>query len=115
MREKPILWQGYSFRDLMDDHIFSLEARKVAGQQLRKVQRADEPDDWKPFEEVGAGTKEIRIKLLDGAFRVMYVAKFPEGVYVLHCFKKKSQQTSQHDKDIAKLRYKAVIQQRSGK
>ena len=101
MEEKKIDWRGSSFKDLLDENIFSLEARRVAGTQLRKVQRGDEPDDWKPFDELGAGTKEIRIKLPDGAFRVMYVAKFPEAVYVLHCFKKKTQQTSQHDKDIA--------------
>lgn len=113
MKEKPIDWRGSSFKDLTDENVFSLEARKVAGTQLRKIQRGDEPDDWKPFDDIGAGTKEIRIKFADGAFRVMYVAKFPEAVYVLHCFKKKTQQTSQHDKDIAKLRYKAVIQERS--
>ncbi len=113
MEEKLIDWRGSSLKDLLDESIFSLEARKIAGTQLRKVQRGDEPDDWKPFNEIGVGTKEIRIKLPDGAFRVMYVAKFPEAVYVLHCFKKKTQQTSQHDKDIAKLRYKAVIQERS--
>jgi phage-related protein len=113
MEEKKIDWRGSSFKDLLDENIFSLEARRVAGTQLRKVQRGDEPDDWKPFDELGAGTKEIRIKLPDGTFRVMYVTKFPEAIYVLHCFKKKTQQTSQHDKDIAKLRYKAVIQERS--
>ena len=83
MAEKPLAWAGSSYKDLTDDNIFSLEARKVAGKQLRKVQCGDEPDDWKPFDEVGAGTKEIRIKLPDGAFRVMYVAKFLEAVYVL--------------------------------
>lgn len=35
--------------------------------ELRKVQRGDEPDDWKPFDDVGAGTKEIRIKQTDGS------------------------------------------------
>ena len=115
MSDKPIEWAGASFKDLMDDDIFSLDARKVAGTQLRKVQRGDEPDDWKPFDEIGAGTKEIRIKLPDGAFRVMYVAKFPEAVYVLHCFKKKTQKTSQADKDLAKQRYKLIIQERSKK
>ncbi|MEY3200734.1 MAG: hypothetical protein RIR70_284 [Pseudomonadota bacterium] len=115
MGEKPIVWRGSSFKDLTDDDIFPMEARKVAGQQLRKIQRGDEPDDWKPFEEVGAGTREIRIKLADGAFRLMYVAKFPEAVYVLHCFKKKTQKTSQQDKEIAKLRYRAIIQERNGK
>jgi phage-related protein len=113
MEEKQIDWRGSSFKDLTDENLFSLEARKIAGTQLRKIQRGDEPDDWKPFDDVGAGTKEIRIKLTDGAFRVMYVAKFPEAVYVLHCFKKKTQKTSQHDIDIAKRRYKAVIQERS--
>lgn len=113
MAEKQLAWAGSSYKDLTDDDTFPMEARKVAGQQLRKIQRGDEPDDWKPFEEIGAGTKEIRIKLPDGAFRVMYVAKFPEAVYVLHCFKKKTQRTSQQDKDLAKQRYKLVIQERS--
>jgi phage-related protein len=98
MKEKQLAWIGSSYKDLADNEIFSLEARKVAGKQLRKVQRGDEPDDWKPFDEIGAGTKEIRIKLPDGAFRVMYVAKFPEAVYVLHCFKKKTQKPARRTK-----------------
>ena len=56
MEEKKIDWRGSSFRDLLDENIFSLEARRVAGTQLRKVQRGDEPDDWKPFDEL-AGAK----------------------------------------------------------
>ena len=68
-----------------------------------------------PFDTVGAGTKEIRINLDDGWFRVLYVAKFPEAVYVLHCFKKKTNSTSKHERDIAAARYKAVINERSKK
>lgn len=113
MTVKLLAWAGSSYKDLTNDNIFSLEARKVAGKQLRKMQRGDEPDDWKPFDEVGAGTKEIRIKLPDGAFRVMYVAKFQEALYVLHCFKKKTQKTSPQDKDLAKQRYKDVMQERN--
>jgi phage-related protein len=45
----------------------------------------------------------------------MYVAKFSEAVYVLHCFKKKTNTTSKHDKSVAVTRYKAVIQERSKK
>ena len=107
---KPVEFRGNSLDDL---RAFPLSARREAGHQLDQVQYGQEPDDWKPFEEIGAGTKEIRIKLPDGAFRVMYVAKFPEAVYVLHCFKKKTQRTSQQDKDLAKQRYKLVIQERS--
>ena len=113
MAEKKLAWAGSSYKDLTDDDIFTFDARKVAGQQLRKVQCGDEPDDWKPFDELGAGIKEIRIKFPDGAFRVMYVAKFPEAVYVLHCFKKKTQKTNHQDKELVKQRYKLVIQERS--
>ena len=45
----------------------------------------------------------------------MYVAKFGEAVYVLHCFKKKSNKTSKNDIDIAKTRYKHVLQERRAK
>lgn len=86
MSEKPIDWRGSSLRDIKDDDIFTPSARKEAGHQLSRVQAGLEPDDRKPFDVVGAGTKEIRINLDDGWFRVMYVAKFPEAVYVLHCF-----------------------------
>jgi phage-related protein len=41
-------------------------------------------------------------------FRVMYVAKFGETVYVLHCFQKKTQKTSSADLEIATRRYKKV-------
>jgi phage-related protein len=76
---------------------------------LGKVQAGLEPDDFKPFDEVGAGTREIRIREADGIYRVMYIAKFEEAVYVLHCFQKKTQTTSKQDKAIAEARYRAVV------
>lgn len=109
MKEKPIDWRGSSLRDIKDDDIFTPDARREAGRQAGL-----EPDHWKPFDDVGAGTREIIVNLDDGWFRVMYVAKFPEAVYVLHCFKKKNA-TGKSDKDIASARYKAVIQERSRK
>ena len=42
----------------------------------------------------------------------MYVAKFEEAVYVLHCFQKKTQATSRQDKSIAEARYRAVVNTR---
>ncbi len=115
MEEKPIDWRGSSLRDIKDDDIFTPGARREAGRQLGQVHVGLEPDHWKPFDDVGAGTKEIIINLDDGWFRVMHVAKFQEAVYVLHCFKKKTNTTSKHDKDVAATRYKAVIQERSKK
>lgn len=45
----------------------------------------------------------------------MYVAKFEEAVYVLHCFQKKTQATSKHDKNIAETRYRAAVNARKAK
>jgi phage-related protein len=39
----------------------------------------------------------------------MYVAKFEEAIYVLHCFQKKTQVTSRQDRAIASARYRAVV------
>ena len=43
-----------------------------------------------------------------GTFRVMYVTKFEEAIYVLHCFQKKTQETSKQARAIAAARYRAV-------
>ena len=104
-QEKEIRWAGSSYDDLLE---FPDEARRQAGFQLAKVQAGLDPDDWKPFDVVGTGTREIRIKEAAGVFRVMYVAKFVDAVYVLHCFHKKTQATSKQDKEIAEARYRAV-------
>ena len=45
--------------------------------------------------------------------RVIYVATFPEGVYVLHAFEKKSQQTPQKDIAIARANYDAIKKSRA--
>ena len=62
---------------------------------------------------MGSGAKEIIIDQQDGWYRVMYVAKFEEAVYVLHCFKKKTNATSKQDKALAKARYDGVIAERN--
>ena len=48
---------------------------------------------------IGQGVREIRVRETSGAFRVIYVAKFEEAIYVLHCFQKKTQKTSARDID----------------
>jgi len=86
---------------------FPVPARREAGFQLGLVQRGRDPDDWKPMNTVGRGVREIRIRDDGGAFRVLYVAKFEEAVFVLHCFQK-SQKTSRADLDLATRRYKEL-------
>ena len=78
------------------------------------IQLGLDPLDWKAMETVGAGVKEIRIRM-ETAYRVLYVAKFSEAVYVLHAFVKKTPKTSKKDIDLATERYKALIRARNAK
>ena len=54
---------------------------------------------------VGQGVREIRIRDATGVFRVIYMVKFADAVYVLHCFQKKAEKTSKPDLDLAAKRY----------
>ena len=87
---------------------FPREARREIGYQLEHVQEGVDPDDWKPMSKVGPGVREIRIQESSGAFRYIYLSKRPEGIYVLHCFQKKTQKTSRQDLDLAEKRFKAI-------
>ena len=109
MTIKPAEFLGETVEAL---RAFPDKARQDAGFQLDKVQRGEEPDDSKPMPIIGAGVKEIRIRDEAGAFRVIYVAKLADAVYVLHCFQKKTQETSQKDIKLARKRYKELMRTR---
>jgi phage-related protein len=87
---------------------FPEEARRQVGYQLEHVQEGADPDNWKPMSTVGAGVREIRVRESSGSFRCIYVATRPEGIYVLHCFQKKTQKTSQQDLELAQRRFKSI-------
>jgi phage-related protein len=88
---------------------FPLNARRQVGFQLDRVQDGLQPDDWKPMPSVGVGVQEIRVRDETGAYRVIYVAKFSDAVYVLHAFQKKTQKTSRGDLDLK--RFAEVLQE----
>jgi len=60
---------------------------------------------------VGRGTKEIRIRDEAGAFRVLYLARLADAVYVLHCFQKKTERTSKADVELAAKRYRELLKE----
>ena len=60
---------------------------------------------------VGRGVREIRIRDAAGAFRVLYVAKFDDAIYVLHCFQKKTQKTNKADLSLAAQRYRDLVKE----
>jgi phage-related protein len=99
---RPVRFLGDSLKSLRD---FPEDARHDAGYQLDKVQRGEQPDDFKPRPAIGKGVEEIRVTDDSGAYRVIYVARRAEAVYVLHAFQKKTQATSRRDIETAKRRF----------
>ncbi len=87
---------------------FPQEARREVGFQIERLQNGLEPDSWKPMKTIGKGVRELRVRQANGAYRVIYLATLPDGIYVLHAFEKKTQATPQKDIDLAIARFKIL-------
>lgn len=107
--EKPVEFLASSLKDIRD---FPKGVRDECGYQLYKVQLGEQPNDYKPMPTIGPGVEEIRIKDDDGIYRVIYTARLEDAVYVLHAFQKKTEKTSQTDIDLAKRRFKKLLNDR---
>jgi phage-related protein len=84
---------------------FPGNARSDIGYQIHRLQNGMQPVDFKPMPTIGRGVEEIRIRDGHGAFRVIYTARRPDAVYVLHAFQKTTAQTAQRDIELAKQRF----------
>jgi len=105
---KPIEWIGDSLERVS---AFSRDAKRLMGYQLWRAQSGMEPADAKPMPSVGLGVQEIRVRA-GGAYRVFYVAKFAEAVYVLHAFEKKTCKTRGSDIELGKRRFATLVKER---
>ena len=106
---KPVVWLGDSLAEVRS---FVPQARWRTGQELRRVQAGQLPMDWKPMPGIGPGVNELRVRA-GGAYRVLYLAKFAEAVYVLHAFEKKSRKTARLDIELARQRYRNLVRERN--
>ncbi len=105
MSDKALFWLGSSRADV---RAFPSDARRLAGYQLRRVQKGLVPNDWKPVSSVGGGVREIRIRT-GREHRVLYTVKFAQAVYVLHAFEKRTRKTRQRDLEVARERLRMLI------
>lgn len=106
---KEVQWIGSSKKDLKS---FPREVRHDIGYSLHLAQEGKMPDQAKPLKGFGgAGVLEI-IEDFDGdTYRAVYTVKFPEFVFILHCFQKKSTKgiaTPKHEMDVVRRRLKFV-------
>jgi phage-related protein len=108
---KRLIWQGTSRERI---RAFPEITKDIAGKELYRVQVGEMPTDWKPMPTIGGGVIEIRIHR-PGEYRVLYLATYPEAVYVLHAFKKTTQRTSEQDKQAGRIQYAEVQKERQKK
>jgi phage-related protein len=108
---KPLKWVGSSRKNLA---ALPEDVQDVFGSALLDVQYGDTPDGARPF---GEGLPREVWKIVgdfDGdTYRAVYTAAFPEVVYVLDAFMKKSKtgiKTPQADKERVLARFKAAQQ-----
>ena len=88
---------------------FPSDARQDAGFQLDRVQRGEQPDDFKAMPSIGPGVEELRIREPAGTYRVIYTARLDDAVYVRHAFQKKTRATSREDVALARKRFRDII------
>lgn len=100
---KELRWVGDSLDRLRE---LPPPAQRGLGYSLHRVQTGQAPLDFKPIPTVGAGAFELRFRDRTGAYRMFYVAKFGDAVYVLHTFTKKTQKTAPGDITVGRDRYR---------
>jgi phage-related protein len=103
---KPVAFCGDSLSRLRQ---FPESARHDPGYQLELVQRGEQPKDFKPMPSIGKGVEELRVCNVSGTYRVIYIARLADAIYVLHAFQKKTRATSQRDIAIAKKRFNELM------
>lgn len=101
-----IVWHANSLEQVRS---FSEAARQDVGYELQRVQQGLAPRDWKPMSIVGPGVTEIRVHA-ENEYRVLYLARRGETVHVLHAFVKKTQQTRKADIEIARKRFRELME-----
>ena len=99
------MWVASSLKDLRE---FPEGVRQVMGFALYLAQAGDKHPFAKPLKGFrGAGVLEM-VDVHDGnTYRTVYTVHFPDAVYVLHAFQKKSKRgvaTPKHDIDLIKTR-----------
>jgi phage-related protein len=100
-----VVWEGDS-REVLQS--FPDDVRQNLGFQLWQLQQGDRPSDYRPLSSIGTGVFELRDQDARAWYRVIYLSRTNDVIYVLHCFEKKSREMPKRDFETAKQRLKAV-------
>jgi phage-related protein len=91
------------------DALFSWTGRQDLGAELRRLQMGNLPLNSRPMPSIGNRIYELKEQDERAWYRVIYLAKIGNRIYVLHCFEKRSAKTSKNDLAVARARLKRVL------
>lgn len=100
-----VVWEGDS-REILQ--AFPEATRQNFGFELWRLQQGEKPSDYRPLPSIGTGVFELRDQDKRAWYRVIYLSRMDDVIYVLHCFEKKSREMSKREFETAKQRLKAV-------
>jgi phage-related protein len=100
-----VAWEGDSRAVLQS---FPEDVRQNFGFELWQLQQGERPIDYRPLPSVGPGVFELRDQDARAWYRVVYLSRINDVIYVLHCFEKKSREMPRRDFEKAKQRLKTV-------
>jgi phage-related protein len=106
---KPLRWIGSSLEDLSQ---FPGAVKKAMGHALHLAQMGQKAPSAKPLRGYqGAGVLEVVEDHVGDTYRAVYTVRFPDAIYALHAFQKKSKKgiaTPKHELDLIEARLKAA-------
>jgi phage-related protein len=100
-----VAWEGDS-REVLQS--FPDGVRQNLGFQLWQLQQGERPADYRPLPSIGTGVFELRDQDERAWYRVIYLSRIEDVIYVLHCFEKKSREMPRRDFETARRRFRAV-------
>lgn len=104
-RNAAVAWEGDS-REVLQS--FPEDVRQNFGFELWQLQQGERPSNYRPLPSIGTGVFELRDQDERAWYRVVYLSRINDMIYILHCFEKKSREMPRKDFEKAKQRLKAV-------
>jgi len=104
-RNAAVAWEGDS-REVLQS--FPEDVRQNFGFELWQLQQGERPSNYRPLPSIGTGVFELRDQDERAWYRVVYLSRINDMIYILHCFEKKSRELPRKDFEKAKQRLKAV-------
>lgn len=104
-KEAIVVWEGDSL-DVVRE--FPRDIREDLGLDIRRMQQGERPLSFRPMKSIAPGVFELKQMDENGWYRLIYLSRVGDRIFMLHAFQKKSAKTSKNDLKVASDRFKAV-------